>query len=103
MNESALIVENASQVIVGKGKALELMTVALLAGGHILLEDVPGLGKTLMAKALARSIGGSFKRIQAPPTSCLPTSQDFRSTTRKAGNLSSIQDLSCPMFSWPTR
>jgi len=67
MNESALIIENASQVIVGKGRALELMTVALLAGGHILLEDVPGLGKTLMAKALARSIGGSFKRIQCTP------------------------------------
>lgn len=67
MNESALIVENASRVIVGKGRALELMTVALLAGGHILLEDVPGLGKTLMAKALARSIGGSFKRIQCTP------------------------------------
>jgi len=67
MNESALIIENASQVIVGKGRALELMTVAILAGGHILLEDVPGLGKTLMAKALARSIGGSFKRIQCTP------------------------------------
>ncbi len=67
MNESALIIENASQVIVGKLRALELMTVALLAGGHILLEDVPGLGKTLMAKALARSIGGSFKRIQCTP------------------------------------
>jgi len=59
--------ENASKVIVGKGSALELMITALLSEGHILLEDVPGLGKTLMAKALAKSIGGSFRRIQFTP------------------------------------
>ena len=63
-NESASIVENSARVVVGKKRVLELMTVALLAEGHVLLEDVPGLGKTVMAKALARSIGGSFKRIQ---------------------------------------
>ena len=66
-NESALIVENSARVIVGKKRVLELMTVALLAEGHVLLEDVPGLGKTVMAKALARSIGGTFKRIQFTP------------------------------------
>jgi MoxR-like ATPase len=65
--ECAAIVENASRVIVGKGHVMELMTVALLAQGHVLLEDVPGLGKTVMAKALARSIGGVFKRIQFTP------------------------------------
>jgi MoxR-like ATPase len=43
------------------------MTVALIAGGHVLLEDVPGLGKTVMAKALAKSMGGSFRRIQFTP------------------------------------
>lgn len=67
MNESAAIVENSALVIVGKKRVLELMTVALLAEGHVLLEDVPGLGKTVMAKALARSIGGVFKRIQFTP------------------------------------
>lgn len=66
-NESASIVENSARVIVGKKRVLELMTVALLAEGHVLLEDVPGLGKTVMAKALARSIGGVFKRIQFTP------------------------------------
>jgi len=65
--EIATIVENASRVVVGKKRVLELMTVALLAGGHVLLEDVPGLGKTVMAKALARSMGGSFRRIQFTP------------------------------------
>jgi MoxR-like ATPase len=61
------IINNAAKVIVGKTRTLELMTTALLAEGHVLLEDVPGLGKTLMAKALARSIGGTFKRIQFTP------------------------------------
>jgi len=67
LNDSAALVENASRVVVGKKHVLELMTVALLAEGHILLEDVPGLGKTLMAKALAKSMGGIFRRIQFTP------------------------------------
>lgn len=66
------LVSNLGQVIVGKGAALELVLVGLLAGGHVLLEDVPGVGKTLLAKALARSLGGSFQRIQATPD-LLPT------------------------------
>ena len=53
------IEENISQVIVGKHQTIELLLVALLGEGHVLLEDVPGLGKTLIAKSLARSIGGS--------------------------------------------
>ena len=61
------IVENISRVIVGKKEAIELLLVALLADGHVLLEDVPGLGKTLIAKCLAKSIGGSFKRVQFTP------------------------------------
>lgn len=61
------IVENISKVIVGKGDALELLLVALLADGHVLLEDVPGVGKTLITKCLAKSIKGSFKRIQFTP------------------------------------
>jgi MoxR-like ATPase len=67
INESASIVENSSYVVVGKKRVLELMTVALLSEGHVLLEDVPGLGKTIMAKALARSMGGVFRRIQFTP------------------------------------
>lgn len=66
-NDCVALVENAARVVVGKRRALELMTVALLAEGHVLVEDVPGLGKTLMAKALARSMGGSFRRIQFTP------------------------------------
>lgn len=61
------IAENMARVVVGKSDAIELVLVALLADGHILLEDVPGVGKTLIAKTFARSFGGSFKRVQFTP------------------------------------
>ncbi len=54
-------------VFVGKDKTVDLVIVCLLSGGHLLLEDVPGVGKTTLAKALARSLDGSFKRIQFTP------------------------------------
>ena len=61
------ILQNISRVVVGKSRPMELLLAALIAEGHALLNDVPGVGKTLMAKALARSIGGSFKRVQFTP------------------------------------
>ncbi|TSB44671.1 AAA family ATPase [Alkalicoccobacillus porphyridii] len=61
------IIANIEQVVVGKRQEIELSLVALLAGGHVLLEDVPGVGKTMMVKALAKSIGAKFKRIQFTP------------------------------------
>ncbi|MEL0591489.1 MAG: MoxR family ATPase [Planktothrix rubescens PR222] len=64
--------QNLSRTIVGKEDAIRLTLVALLAGGHALLEDVPGVGKTLLAKSLARSIAGQFHRIQCTPD-LLPT------------------------------
>ena len=54
-------------MIVGKHASIEFLLVALLADGHVLLEDVPGLGKTLIAKSLAKSISGSFRRVQFTP------------------------------------
>jgi MoxR-like ATPase len=64
---SAEIINNVEQVIVGKRSVLELLMVALLCEGHVLLEDVPGVGKTMMARALAISLGGNFKRLQCTP------------------------------------
>jgi MoxR-like ATPase len=61
------IVDNISKVIVGKHDPIKFMLVALLADGHVLLEDVPGVGKTLLARSLAASIGGKYNRIQFTP------------------------------------
>jgi MoxR-like ATPase len=62
-----IIEENVEKVIIGKRSVLDLMMVALLCEGHVLLEDVPGVGKTMMARALATSLGGKFKRLQCTP------------------------------------
>ena len=64
--------ESIGRVIVGKDEVIDLVLVALLAEGHILMEDVPGIGKTTLAKALARSLGLAFRRIQFTPD-ILPT------------------------------
>ena len=61
------VIANVEQVIIGKRHAVELVLVSLLCQGHVLLEDVPGTGKTVLAKSIARSIGCSFKRIQFTP------------------------------------
>ena len=58
---------NVERVLVGKRGAIELAVVAVLCEGHLLIEDVPGIGKTTMARALARSIGGTFRRLQCTP------------------------------------
>lgn len=61
------ILDNIGNVMIGKEHVAELSIVALLAGGHVLLEDVPGVGKTLMVRSLAKSVGAEFKRIQFTP------------------------------------
>jgi MoxR-like ATPase len=59
--------ENVEKVIVGKGDVVELVIVALLCEGHVLIEDIPGVGKTVLAKSVARSLGCTFHRIQCTP------------------------------------
>jgi MoxR-like ATPase len=62
-----VLVENVERVIIGKRDVIELVAVGLLAQGHILIEDVPGVGKTMLARALSRSLGCTFRRIQFTP------------------------------------
>lgn len=63
----APLIENVERVIVGKRQAIEYILVALLCEGHVLLEDVPGSGKTMLARSIATSLGSTFKRIQCTP------------------------------------
>lgn len=58
---------NVSKVIIGKGEVIDLITVSFICGGHILLEDIPGVGKTMLVKAFSSTIGSKFKRIQFTP------------------------------------
>jgi len=80
------ILDNISRVIVGKEKVIELVLAALIGEGHVLLQDVPGVGKTLLAKSLARSIGGMFKRIQFAPDLLPADITGFNIYDQKAGN-----------------
>ena len=61
------VIDNVERVIVGKRQVVELLMVALLSEGHVLIEDVPGVGKTMLARAMAISLGVTFKRLQCTP------------------------------------
>ena len=64
-NKTEILIENIEKIIVGKRTSIEKVLAALLCGGHILIEDVPGVGKTRLVSALAKSVEGS-----SPPISC---------------------------------
>ncbi len=89
------LTENLGLTIVGKTESIRLVIVALLAGGHALLEDVPGVGKTLLAKSLARSIAGKFQRLQCTPD-LLPT--DITGTNIWNPKNGGFEYLSGPVF-----
>ena len=61
------IVDNCSKVILGKEEVIEKIAISFLCNGHVLLEDVPGTGKTVLFRAFAKSVGGGFKRVQFTP------------------------------------
>jgi MoxR-like ATPase len=65
--KAQMLITNMGKALVGQSRPAKLATIALLAGGHVLIEDVPGVGKTLLAKSMAASIRAGFKRIQATP------------------------------------
>ena len=82
------ITDNISRVIVGKDQVIELLLVGLLAEGHVLIEDVPGVAKTLLAKSLAKSIGGAFSRVQFTPDLLPADITGFNVYDQRTGNFS---------------
>ena len=98
-----LLQENVSRVVLGKADAVRLVVVALLAGEHVLLEDIPGVGKTLMGKAIARSLAAKFHRIQFTPD-LLPA--DITGSSLYNGQTREFVFMpapSLPTSCWPTR
>lgn len=89
------LIDNLSKAIVGKEDAIQLVLVALFSGGHALLEDVPGVGKTLLAKSLARCIDGIFQRVQCTPD-LLPT--DITGTNIWNPSTGDFQFMPGPVF-----
>ncbi len=87
---------NMAQVVLGKVEVIRLCLVALLSGEHVLLEDVPGVGKTLVAKALSRSVNGSFSRVQFTPD-LLPS--DIVGSSIYDSNTGSFDFNAGPIFS----
>lgn len=61
------IIHNVSQIIVGKNEVIELVVISFICGGHVLLEDIPGVGKTMLVRAFSKTIGSDFRRIQFTP------------------------------------
>lgn len=88
------IINEVEKVIVGKRHVVKLSLTALLAGGHVLLEDVPGVGKTMMVRTLSKTIGVSFKRIQFTPDLLPADVTGFRFSILKRVILNSVQVLS---------
>ena len=100
---SKKIIANIEKVVIGKRQEIILALAAYLSEGHILLEDVPGVAKTMLARALANSVGASFKRVQCTPD-LLPTDITGRpSSTRRPPSSNSGQGRSSRRSCWPTR
>ena len=97
------IKENIGKVMIGKTSVIDLVLTSLIAGGHVLLEDVPGTGKTVLAKSLAKSVDSAFSRIQFTPD-LLPTDITglIISTKRKANSYFGRVRYSA-IFCWLTR
>lgn len=94
---------NLQRVIRGKGEVVELLITALLANGSVLMEDVPGLGKTTLAKALAQSLDADYRRVQFTPDLLPADIVGARCTTRRRGPLILGRGLSFVRSCWPMK
>ena len=97
------IMDNVSKVIVGKEDVTKLVLTSLIAGGHVLLEDVPGTGKTMLAKTVAKSVDAQFSRIQFTPDLLPSDVTGINYYNQKAGEFVFRKDLYLPTFCWRTR
>lgn len=97
------VTENIEQVIVGKADVVQNLIIALLCEGHVLLEDVPGVGKTILARSLAVTVGADFRRLQCTPDCFRVMSQASASSIRKAVNFSLWRDLRLHTSCWQMR
>ena len=95
--------ESVGRVIVGKKEAIQSVFIGLLCGGHLLIEDVPGVGKTLLAKAAARSLGCSFKRIQCTPDLLPADVTGLHYFNQKTSEFEFRPGRYWPILSWSTK
>jgi hypothetical protein len=94
------IKNNIERVMIGKSDVIDLLLVALLSDGHVLIEDVPGMGKTMLAKSLARSLGAPFQRIQGTPIYFPPISPGSVTSINGIMNSSFVKDHSLQRYCW---
>ena len=102
-DQSLRVLDAVEKVIVGKRDVLQLILIGILARGHILLEDFPGLAKTLMASSFAQVIGMDFNRIQFTPDLLPATSLELRSIISATAASSSVPGPCSPIFFLATR
>ena len=100
---AARTTEQVSSVIVGKEEQVNLLLVALLSEGHVLIDDVPGVAKTLLAKTLAAALGLRFARVQCTPDLLPADVTGSEVTTRRRASSSSAPARSSPTSSWSMR
>ena len=97
------VVAEVERAVVGKSEAISLVLVGVLAGGHVLLEDVPGLAKTLIVRSLARVLGSEMSRIQFTPDLMPADVTGSGSSTSPAGSSYSDPDQCSQTSCWATR
>ena len=97
------VLDEIERAVVGRRRTLELVLIGVLAGGHVLLEDLPGLGKTLIARSFAKVLASISPASSSPRTCCPLTWSAPRSTTSGRARWSSARGRSSPSCCWPTR